>query len=1595
MSWFEFSLGRAARYRFAPALLLTLCLPALAQAQSADLAITKTDGVTTATPGGSVTYTITASNAGPDAASGATVADTFPASLTCTWTCVGAGGGTCTASGSGNISNLVNLPAGGSVTYTASCSISASATGSLTNTATVSAPAGVTDPTPGNNSATDTDTLVLNADLAITKTDGVTTATPGGSVTYTIAASNAGPSNATGATVADTFPASLTCTWTCVGAGGGTCAASGSGNISDLVNLPAGGSVTYTASCSISAGATGSLTNTATVSAPAGVTDPTPGNNSATDTDTLPPPITPIHDIQGNGASSPIVGTVVTIRGIVTGVKSNGFFVQEEEVDYDADPATSEGIFVFTSAGPPPAAAFSSQVQVTGTVAEFVPSTDPQQPPATQLTLQTVVQVAAGQSLPAAIPLSTTFPDPVGPFDQLERLEHMRVSAGSIIATGPSQGTVDEPNATGTSNGRFYGVITGVARPFREAGIQAPDVPPSGTIPPIPRWDVNPERLRIESAGLVGQPAITVRSGDVIGPIVGPLDYASRSYGINPDGTNALVTTPGALVTTVSSPAANEITVAPVNLRRFFDSANDPVLDEPVLTAAAFDRRLDKASMAIRDHLRNPDIIGLQEVENLAVLQSLASTILANGGPQYAAHLVEGNGVDGLDVGFLVKTNLVTGGVPRVEVSSVTEVGASTTWVDPSTGASALLNDRPPLVLEATVHNTSTTSFPVVVIVNDLLGLTSIASDAPDGLTTVGDRVRRKRQAQAEFLANYVQGRLTADPGEHLAVIGSFNAFEVNDGYADVMNVVAGTPPPDNETVVPGDGVDLVNPDLVNLVNAPAALQRYSVVLDGNAANLDHALVSAGLIAGTTARRIERPRIGADYPETELDGVTALRFSDRDPLVAYFASDALNVADLSVTKTDTPDPVVAGQNLTYTITVTNSGPSAAALVTLSDTLPADTTFVSLSAPGGWSCTTPAVGADGQVSCTIGSLGASSAVFMLTVAVSPALPAGTSVANIATATSATADPAPASNSAIAITTVTKATDVSIVKIDTPDPVRAGDNLTYTITVSNSGPSASGPVAMSDTLPAGTTFVSLTLPSGWGCSTPPVGAAGTVICTIPLLFTESVDFALTVRVAPTVSGTTLTNTARVVTATADSTPGNNSATAVTAIKRVRSCDVNGDGFDEIVTGAGAGGGPHVRVLNLAVGTALADFYAYDPRFDGGVFVACGDVDGDGIADVITGAGPGGSPHVRAFSLVSGAATEITGFFAYDPGFRSGVRVAAADVDGDGLADIITGAGGSGGPHVRAFSLRGGSLTEVASFYAYDPAFEGGVSVAGADVDGDGVAEIITGAGPGGSPHVRAFTVRSGNPTEVASFFAYDPAFRGGVFVAAADVDGNGLADIITGVGRGGGPHVRAFSVGGGSSSEIASFYAYDPAFAGGVSVAVADVDGDGLADIVTGAGPGGGPHVRAFSLRSGTVTEVASFLVYDPAFTGGVIVALRDAEGPPPDIIEGAPRGVHRSRRELAEDIRTGGTSGSTAVGHDRSHHLREAIDIFAALRTRGERHAAHALTSSSRVSAAASKPFSTTCCGSRSAATECWRLFRRTRLLSPEFARKSA
>jgi uncharacterized repeat protein (TIGR01451 family) len=251
----------------------------------ADLWISKTDGQTTAAPGGQVVYTITATNDGPSDVLGATVIDAFPGELSCVWTCAPSGGATCSSGGVGTFSDSVNLPVDGAAVYTVTCDIDAGATGTLSNTAALVTPAGVIDPTPGNNSATDVDTLIPETDLSVTKTNRRTEIVETFDYPYTITVTNSGPHDAMGATVSDNFPAELTdCSWTCAPTVGATCTASGAGSINDLADLPTGAAVVYTATCTVAA-SSGTCSNTATITAPAGISDPNPGNNSATDAD--------------------------------------------------------------------------------------------------------------------------------------------------------------------------------------------------------------------------------------------------------------------------------------------------------------------------------------------------------------------------------------------------------------------------------------------------------------------------------------------------------------------------------------------------------------------------------------------------------------------------------------------------------------------------------------------------------------------------------------------------------------------------------------------------------------------------------------------------------------------------------------------------------------------------------------------------------------------------------------------------------------------------------------------------------------------------------------------------------------------------------------------------------------------------------------------------------------------------------------------------------------------------------------------------------------------------------------------------------------
>jgi hypothetical protein len=312
------------------------------------------------------------------------------------------------------------------------------------------------------------------------------------------------------------------------------------------------------------------------------------------------------------------------------------------------------------------------------------------------------------------------------------------------------------------------------------------------------------------------------------------------------------------------------------------------------------------------------------------------------------------------------------------------------------------------------------------------------------------------------------------------------------------------------------------------------------------------------------------------------------------------------------------------------------------------------------------------------------------------------------------------------------------------------------------------------------------------------------------------------------------------------------------------------------------ASGGGVPaQVRIFNSAL-DELFRLFPYD-NFQGGVSVALGDVTGDGVPDVITAAGAGGGPHVKVFDGLTGQQLNhaVGNFFAYDPQFYGGVFVAAADLNGDHRADIITGAGTGGGPHVRAFSGADGSL--LFDFFAYDPGFLGGVRVGAGDITGDNRPDIITGAGPGGGPHVRVFDGTAPQaaaqginiPGPLGSFFAYEPGYTGGVFVAGSSTNSPDAPLIVTGSAQ----KIGGTTVGLFRENEIANFQL--PLFAG-ATVATLDFNRDGINDYLTATGPGANGQVQLFAgADNGSPLPfgpaLVSFFPFGEFYRGGIFVA----------------------------------------------------------------------------------------------------------------------
>jgi predicted extracellular nuclease len=646
-----------------------------------------------------------------------------------------------------------------------------------------------------------------------------------------------------------------------------------------------------------------------------------------------------IHDIQGPSLTTPYLGIDVTTTGVVTAAKFNGFFLQAPDVEADADPLTSEGIFVFTSAIPTVVA--GDAVQVRGTVSEFFSLTQIESTLAGDVTA-----VTKDNPLPTAVALTPAILNPAGPATRLEPLEGMRVHADAVVSVAPTN-----------EFGEIFTVLSGTARPMREPGIEI-----SNPVPPDPitgvvdcciaRWDENPERIMIDSDGRAGAVPLAVTSNVTLGNITGPLDFTFGDYKVIPE--TVPVASANMTAVPVPSPAANEFTIGGYNIENFTGDATQQA----------------KAALAIRTVMRLPDVIGHVEIGSQAALSALAGQVSSDAvtagqpDPGYQAFLIPfGNGTQ--HVGFLVKTS-------RVRVDRVTQERTTDTFVNPVNGQVETLHDRPPLVLRATVDPLGVNPGDVIVVVNHLRSFIDIELVGGEGV-----RVRAKRTAQAEAIAELLQDLQQQNPNVPVISVGDYNAYEFSDGYTDPISVLKGTPRPTDQ-IVAQQSPDEVDPDYVNLTDSLPLSERYSFIFEGTPQALDHVLLNT--VAQRYFQRYAIARNNADFPA--VPGLTGdvsrpERNSDHDMPVAYFAFPGTPVVTLNgsatmtveaytsfvdpgatarddtgplpVTVTGTVDINVPGQyTLTYTANNGYKSVSATRIVRVVDTIAPLVTGVSAS-----------------------------------------------------------------------------------------------------------------------------------------------------------------------------------------------------------------------------------------------------------------------------------------------------------------------------------------------------------------------------------------------------------------------------------------------------------------------------------------------------------------------------------------------------------------------------------------------------------------------------------------------------------------------
>jgi predicted extracellular nuclease len=740
---------------------------------------------------------------------------------------------------------------------------------------------------------------------------------------------------------------------TSLSASTGTPAYTSLSDASWLTVAPAGGSApqTITVTADATGLGSGSLTGHVTFSS-AGYTD---GVLTVTFNVGAPPVITNIDQITGSGTASPKAGQAVTTRGVVTAVRSTtgttrGFYIEAMPADRDADPLTSEGLLVFVgSASLPACAVVGNLIEIDGTVSDFVTSTAPVGSiPLTELGSPANCQVLATNSLgslPAAVTIDASNPLVVGgSATQARKWLSMRVSMPNAVVVGASLGNLTETAAQSTFTGEFFVTLPGVPRPQHGAGIQATRRP-SDAAGTVPSWNGNPEVMRVNTTALspAGTP-YAVAVGATVAGLSGVMDYntSDGDYQLYTNSAGAGTPTPSSpnlAATPVPAALPTDLTIGSFNMERFFNDVNENN-GAALLTTTAYQGRLQKASLAIRNVMRMPDIIGLEEVEGKRnsggaidphVVDAIASRVNADaaaagqGNPNYTWCIGVTNDPGAISAAVIYKQG-------KVQLTECAQYGVNTMYNEPD-GGSNFLNDRPPVTFKGTATAPGSDSgIPVRLVVNHLRSLGGI--DEPGAGN--GDQVRTKRNQQAKFLGRLINGTsgeqaVNWNTADNLVVVGDFNAYHVNDGYADVMNCIAGNPPAANsqyftaaQLAVDSPCTPILSPALT-VLTAQNPASYYSYVFSGSIQTLDHVLLNSNVLP--RFRQLAYARNDAEFPEGPTyrnDFTRPERVSDHDMPVLYLS---LPVEVTSRTRLNATGLALNRATGRYTglISVTNTG----------------------------------------------------------------------------------------------------------------------------------------------------------------------------------------------------------------------------------------------------------------------------------------------------------------------------------------------------------------------------------------------------------------------------------------------------------------------------------------------------------------------------------------------------------------------------------------------------------------------------------------------------------------------------------------------